>query len=49
MAVYEGVFRYVLALIKKPLSDEELEKLCLDRLQDFLQARKYSVNSHTSK
>uniref|UniRef100_A0A915EFT3 C3H1-type domain-containing protein n=1 Tax=Ditylenchus dipsaci TaxID=166011 RepID=A0A915EFT3_9BILA len=30
--------KYVIALIKKPLSDDELEKLCLEKLEVFLQS-----------
>ncbi len=41
----EALAKYVLALIKKQMADDELEKLCLDRLQDFLGARKSRPNS----
>ncbi|KAI1710351.1 PWI domain-containing protein [Ditylenchus destructor] len=34
----DALAKYVIALIKKPLSDTELEKLCLDKLFVFLQS-----------
>lgn len=30
---------YIIALIKKPLSDDDLKELCLDKLDVFLQDR----------
>ncbi|KAI1706888.1 PWI domain-containing protein [Ditylenchus destructor] len=34
----DALAKYVIALVKKPLSDSELEKLCLDKLFVFLQS-----------
>jgi hypothetical protein len=36
----DALAKYVLALVKKPLSDAELEKLCSEKLSVFLQTRK---------
>lgn len=37
----EALAKYVLALVKKPLSDKELEEICLDKLNVFLQNRNF--------
>ena len=34
----EALAKYVIALIKKPLSEKELEKLCTEKLSVFLQS-----------
>lgn len=36
----EALAKYVIALLKKPLADTDLEELCMDKLQVFLQNRK---------
>jgi hypothetical protein len=37
----DALAKYVIALVKKPHSDADLEKLCSDKLSVFLQTRKY--------
>lgn len=37
----DALAKYVLALVKKPLSDLDLENLCLDKLNVFLQNRNF--------
>jgi len=37
----DALAKYVIALVKKPLAENVLEELCLEKLSVFLQSRKY--------